>query len=148
MKERIAQIIQKENLTAIQFAKKVGINPSSLSHILSGRNNASLDIIMRIHKSCDDINLNWLIYGEGNMENETEDVHITSNNPHENLINAEDGQAISEYSKENGVSRAYIPSKEVVKQEIRYVEKPLKKITEIRIFFDNGTYETFKPDNN
>jgi len=27
------------------------------------------------------------------------------------------------------------------------VEIPAKKITEIRIFFDNGTYETFKPEN-
>ena len=34
-----------------------------------------------------------------------------------------------------------------VREEIKYVEVPAKKITEIRIFFDNGTYETFKPEN-
>jgi hypothetical protein len=34
--------------------------------------------------------------------------------------------------------------KEIVKQEIRYIEKPSRKITEIRIFFDDNTYETFR----
>lgn len=35
--------------------------------------------------------------------------------------------------------------KEIVKQEIIYKERPPRKITEIRIFFDDNTYETFKP---
>ena len=37
-------------------------------------------------------------------------------------------------------------AKGVVKQEIRYIEKPVRKITEIRIFFDDNTYETFRPE--
>ena len=68
MKERIAQIIQKEDMTAAQFAEKIGISPSSLSHILSGRNNPSLEVVMKIHKACDYISLDWLLYGEGQME--------------------------------------------------------------------------------
>ena len=39
----------------------------------------------------------------------------------------------------------YAP-KEIVREEIKYIEKPARKITEIRIFFDNGTYETFRSD--
>jgi hypothetical protein len=39
----------------------------------------------------------------------------------------------------------YAP-KEIVREEVKYIEKPARKITEIRIFFDNGTYETFRPD--
>ena len=38
------------------------------------------------------------------------------------------------------------PVKEIVKQEIIYKERPPRKITEIRIFFDDNTYETFKPE--
>jgi hypothetical protein len=34
--------------------------------------------------------------------------------------------------------------KEMVKQEMRYIEKLSRKITEIRIFFDDNTYETFR----
>ena len=37
-------------MTAAQFAEKIGISPSSLSHILSGRNNPSLEVVMKIHR--------------------------------------------------------------------------------------------------
>ena len=36
--------------------------------------------------------------------------------------------------------------KEIIREEVKYIEKPHPKITEIRIFFDNGTYEVFKPE--
>ena len=72
MKERITQIMQKEEMTAAQFAEKIGLSPSSLSHILNGRNNPSLDVVMKIHKACSYVNLPWLIYGEGTMEGQPE----------------------------------------------------------------------------
>lgn len=149
MKERIAQIMQNENMTAIQFAKKIGINPSSLSHILSGRNNTSLDIIMKIHKSCEGINLNWLLYGEGAMkENKSADSSYSTLNLFDENSEFPSNDTVNyENRKEIGGVKAEIPVKEIVRQEIKYVEKPSKKITEIRIFFDNGTYETFKPSN-
>ena len=52
----------------------------------------------------------------------------------------------SEYRKEIEPKTSVFPAKEIVREEIKYVEKPARKITEIRIFFDNGTYETFHPD--
>ena len=55
--------------------------------------------------------------------------------------------ASPEYRKENEVKTPLYSPKEIVREEIKYVEVPAKKITEIRIFFDNGTYETFKPEN-
>ena len=50
MKERIQKIMQRESMTAGMFAEKIGISPASLSHILSGRNNPSLDVMMKILK--------------------------------------------------------------------------------------------------
>ena len=50
MKERINQLIVNENLTAAQFAEKVGISPASLSHILNGRNEPTLKVLMKIHE--------------------------------------------------------------------------------------------------
>lgn len=154
MKDRIAQIIQKEGLTAGQFAEKIGTSPASLSHILKGRNNPSLELVMKIHKACDYINLNWLLYGEGEMEadidtfnhlgpesEETEDGLLTS----ESAVFPSEGMSRTEYRKENEVKAPlYIP-KEIVREEVKYIEKPTKKITEIRIFYDNGTYEILKP---
>lgn len=68
MKDRILKIMQKEGLTNAEFAEKIGISTSSLSHIFSGRNKPSLEVVMRIHKACPYVNINWLLYGEGEME--------------------------------------------------------------------------------
>ena len=53
---------------------------------------------------------------------------------------------VSENRKEIALETAQKPTKEIVKQEIIYKERPPRKITEIRIFYDENTYETFKPD--
>lgn len=70
MKDRIIQIMQKEGLSNAEFAEKIGISTSSLSHIFNGRNKPSLDVVMRIHKACPYVNIEWLLYGEGEMEGE------------------------------------------------------------------------------
>lgn len=150
MKERIAQIVQKEGMTAAQFADKIGISPSSLSHILSGRNNPSLEVIMKIHKACDYISLDWLLYGEGEMETDVDSENNIGFSPslfNENSLFPSDVPVSPEYRKENEVKAPPYAPKEIVREEIKYIEKPAKKITEIRIFYDNGTYETFKPEN-
>mgnify|MGYP002287895568 CR=1 FL=1 len=64
MKDRILKVMQKEGLSNAEFAEKIGISTSSLSHIFSGRNKPSLEVVMRIHKACPYININWLLYGE------------------------------------------------------------------------------------
>ena len=149
MKERIAQIIQKEDMTAAQFAEKIGISPSSLSHILSGRNNPSLEVVMKIHKACDYISLDWLLYGEGQMETDVDsdnNIHYTPSLFDENPVNPSKETITLENRKEMALRSTGNTPKEIVKQEIRYIEKPARKITEIRIFFDDNTYETFRPE--
>lgn len=149
MKDRIQQIIQMEGVTAAQFAEKIGVSASSLSHILSGRNNPSLEVVMKIHKTFDYININWLLYGEGDMQTEAEEENIpriTGLTMAENGEILPEGQSGDEYRKEMPLRTPQNAMKEVVREEVKYVEKPAKKITEIRIFFDNGTYETFRPE--
>jgi transcriptional regulator with XRE-family HTH domain len=48
MKDRIKEILDSQGLNATQFAQKVNINVSALSHILSGRNNPSYDALQKI----------------------------------------------------------------------------------------------------
>ena len=130
-------------MTAAQFADKIGISPSSLSHILSGRNNPSLEVVMKIHKACDYISLDWLLYGEGETDNFGSFPGPLFD---EISLFASNGTNVPEYRKEIEVKASTIPPKEIVREEIKYIEKPARKITEIRIFFDNGTYETFRPE--
>lgn len=66
--EKLKKIIEDEGLTASKFAEKIGVQKSSVSHILSGRNKPSLDFILKINKSIENISLDWL------LENNNHDI--------------------------------------------------------------------------
>lgn len=67
MVNRILQILKEENLTASQFADAIDVQRSSMSHILSGRNNPSLDFVHKILKAFPSLNTDWLMFGKGSM---------------------------------------------------------------------------------
>jgi len=71
---RLRLILDKEELTSSQFANIVGYRPSSISHILSGRNKPGFDFIREILKKFDTINPEWLILGRGEMYKTTDNV--------------------------------------------------------------------------
>lgn len=147
MKDRILKIMQKEGLTNAEFAEKIGISTSSLSHIFSGRNKPSLEVVMRIHKACPYVNINWLLYGEGEMEESAPAVTGMDlfTQPFENPKTRPTNRILPILQGERGFQGSLSP-KEIIREEVKYIEKPHPKITEIRIFFDNGTYEVFKPE--
>ena len=64
MYERIQKVLNSSGLSASEFSKKLDIQRSRLSHILSGRNNASLDVIKKINYNFPEYTLEWLINGE------------------------------------------------------------------------------------
>ncbi len=66
-KERIEKIMATEGLNATQFAVEIGIQSSTLSHILNGRNKPSLEVIKRILNRFRAINSDWLMLGIGSM---------------------------------------------------------------------------------
>jgi antitoxin component HigA of HigAB toxin-antitoxin module len=53
-------------LNASAFADKIGVQRSSLSHLLSGRNKPSLDFI-KILDVFPDVDLYWMINGKGSF---------------------------------------------------------------------------------
>lgn len=141
--------MQKDGLSNAEFAKKIGISTSLWSHIVNGRNKPSLDVVMSVYKAYPNININWLLYGDGDMEKSD---YAPSGEPDlfssvsENREFAGGTPISIDFRKENASEMSVLPPKESVKEEIRYIEKPQPKITEIRIFFDNGTYQVFKPE--
>ena len=60
---RIKKIISDNNLSNSEFAEKIGIPKSSVSHLLSERNNPSLDVIIKISEIFEDISTDYLIFG-------------------------------------------------------------------------------------
>ena len=69
MKERIQHIVRAESLTNLQFAQLLDISPAAVTHLLSGRNNPSLDIVVKIARKLPHYNLRWLLLGEGTVYN-------------------------------------------------------------------------------
>ncbi len=65
MKDRISHIIRAKNLTAAEFAVRLGIQPSNVSHLLSGRNNPSLDFVKKLKETFPEYSLDWLVMGVG-----------------------------------------------------------------------------------
>ncbi|MDF1560505.1 MAG: helix-turn-helix transcriptional regulator [Bacteroidales bacterium] len=67
MKNRILNFLQSENKSYAQFAEEIGVQPSGISHILSGRNNPSLDFVMKMLDRYDFLSTDWLLFGRGEM---------------------------------------------------------------------------------
>ena len=61
--KRIEILIQSNNLTASGFAEKIGVQRSSISHIISGRNKPSLEFLIKITEVFPETSLSELVYG-------------------------------------------------------------------------------------
>jgi transcriptional regulator with XRE-family HTH domain len=87
MQAQIQEILIKEGLSSSQFADRIGIQRSSVSHVLSGRNKPGFDFIQKILIAFPEINGDWLITGSGDMYKQKSaykglfDVKSTVENP-------------------------------------------------------------------
>jgi transcriptional regulator with XRE-family HTH domain len=63
--KRLESLLEYYNLNASSFADKIGVQRSSLSHLLSGRNKPSLDFILKILEVFPEVDLYWILNGKG-----------------------------------------------------------------------------------
>lgn len=181
MVERIRLIMEDyAKLSQQDFAARIGISAASLSGVLTGRSQPSNKHVMGIHQAFPEINVNWLLFGEGNMlagkgaseasegenaENglaldlsETQGANDTplfaqSAAPTgANLFTNEMGVSVAQ----NANSATSAPNNKMRGTARMGGNSPLggivmendgRKIKEIRVFFSNGTYESFVPSN-
>ena len=80
---RLKKILEHHQLTASLFADKIGVQRSSISHILSGRNKPSLDFVMKVLHSYPEVDLYWLMNGKGNFPSASkkEALKFSDSNP-------------------------------------------------------------------
>lgn len=144
MKERIMEIMRLEGMTQQEFAAALEISPASLSNIFNGKTNPTNNHVNAIHKRFPQINISWLMFGEGDMYNSPspssvgKDTNSASGSGSLAQNNVDYGTNLTNIANAGGS----VPPGGV-KEYVKYVEKPERKITEIRIFFDDGTFETF-----
>lgn len=67
MLDRIQELLTARELTSSQFADTIGVSRPVVSHILSGRNKPSLEVVQKIVAAFPDLSLAWLLNGEGAM---------------------------------------------------------------------------------
>ncbi|MGK0325027.1 MAG: transcriptional regulator with XRE-family HTH domain [Polaribacter sp.] len=75
---RIKKVMDFHQLSASLFADKIGVQRSSISHILSGRNKPSLDFILKITSEFNDVDIHWLLHGKGSFPKKAEISNPTS----------------------------------------------------------------------
>ena len=124
MKERIIKIMECERMGQAQFASAIGIQRAAMSHIISGRNNPSLDVMTKILHRYPQINPDWLLLGKGEMLRDNTPAMEPADNIAKNrkeLENSEKAWAVS-------------------------VERPSKTVSKIMVFYSDNTYDTFVPE--
>ena len=90
MKDRILQFLTSERISPAEFADKIGVQRSSMSHILNGRNYPSASFIQRMLRAYPLVNPRWLMIGEGPMNigmPDKEEITIASPGPFFNSSN-------------------------------------------------------------
>ena len=70
MKERLLEFLRNENKSSAQLADEIGVQASGISHILSGRNNPSLDFVVKMLEKYQFLSTEWLLFGKGSMYKE------------------------------------------------------------------------------
>lgn len=122
---RVKVIIGHYGLSVSSFADHIGVQRSSVSHLLSGRNKPSLDFVMKLIKAYPEVNLYWLLEGKGRFPSSKNEI---DNTPTLNFK----GDKIEPRRQElqNHVSEIPINSN---KQPIR-----------VLLFYGDGTFESFE----
>ena len=146
MKERIVKIIRDEGISSSAFADILGIQRSSISHILSGRNKPSLDVIQRILRKFPNINSDWLILGIGDMYKSAEKSENTA--VQTTLFDEEPpkyGSKQNNNTKETRQSAIVSPDKQEQNliEQAENIIKQNKQIEKIVIFYTDKTFDYY-----
>ena len=133
MKERLLEFLRSENKTAAQLAEEIDVQPSGISHILSGRNNPSLDFVLKMLETYDYISTEWLLFGKGNMYKDESVQKI-----------ADDSKRVEEDKREDLPEQNSTEKKvDHVLQRNRLNDKEVEKIV---WFYSDKSFEEFFPE--
>jgi transcriptional regulator with XRE-family HTH domain len=147
LNKKIGQVISDSGMSPTAFADKIGVQRSSISHILSGRNKPSLDIIQKVLITFPDIDPNWLIFDN---ENEPETPIARRNTPYIPPVmnKREEVQATLDMSS-NFQKRDTVNTIRPIEKAAAVMQQPsfeAKKVERIVTFYTDGTFRESKPE--
>lgn len=140
--KRLEVILDYYGLNASSFADNIGVQRSSLSHLLSGRNKPSLDFILKILEVYPEVDLYWILNGKGVFPKVSVNQKISSQSSSSDYsanqevvppgIASTDKAVVSEINTNIQDSTA----NELVKES---------EIDKIVIFYKDGTFKSYRP---
>jgi len=141
MKERILEFLRMENKTSAQFAEEIGVQPSGISHILSGRNNPSLDFIIKMLEKYSFLSTDWLLFGKGSMYKEPKMAGLFDNI---DLIETEKPvQKVLITNDSETKDRAKQDKSSILSSAMTGTES--NQVKKIVWFYENNSFEEFYP---
>lgn len=136
-------------MTQQVFANFIELSPASLSSIFNGRTRPTLNIVEAIKKKFPTISIDWLMFGSGPMYADS-DASATDNaglgvsaGGHEPTLDF--GDAPLSPSPFTPTPSPQISQPRTMIVDAKNLDKKQRSITEIRIFYDDQTWETFVP---
>ena len=157
MINRINLILRVKNITAKQFAEEIGIQPSGMSHIMSGRNNPSLEFVSKVIRRYPEIDANWLLLGKGEMYMgvKNEELRMKKEEivneptlfseptpaPVDPLLSAPASEPVPEPSGEEVIDEPW----ENEENEPAPIKNDGRRLVKILFFYDDRTFEEYRP---
>jgi transcriptional regulator with XRE-family HTH domain len=145
--KRLEIILDYYGINASAFADKIGVQRSSLSHLLSGRNKPSLDFILKILDVYPEVDLYWILNGKGSFpKNSSKPIELEPTTNFSPISAATTTKLeVNEdlFSKNNIQETITTPSKHSNEILKNLFEEDIEKIV---FFYKDGTFKTFNPN--
>jgi transcriptional regulator with XRE-family HTH domain len=140
--KRLEIVLDYYGLNASAFADKIGVQRSSMSHLLSGRNKPSLDFVMKILEVFPDVDLYWILIGRGNFPKNDEVVisETKTPSPISNENSSQDLFSEIKFSKNEKTETKVLPESKM--PNFNSEDNEIEKIV---FFYKNGTFKTYSP---
>lgn len=145
--KRLELILDYYNLSASAFADKIGVQRSSLSHLLSGRNKPSLDFILKVIEIFPEVDLYWVLNGKGKFpksEIKSSIVEQTISTPKEDPILQKDSSVDLFSTAVHNTPESQTKPVEC-SHNTAIVSNDDNNIERIVIFYKDGTFRNYKP---
>ena len=151
MKDRIKMIMESQHMTQQTFAQFIQISPATLSSIFNGRTRPTLNMVEAIKNKIPKLSTDWLMFGKEPMYLDSQ-PDVSTQQEQENKESAQqfldfDSPTAPQKEDPEHHFQQSVQGTPKIKAEtvVKYVDKPQRQITEIRIFYDDQTWETFVP---
>lgn len=143
MKERLLEFLKHENKSSAQLAEEIGVQASGISHILSGRNNPSLDFVLKMLEKYQFLSTEWLLFGIGSMYLEARMQNLFD---YEVADTTENGR-IQNTNKQtrNEIDFQNVIKDKLVNGSVQSDYKATSDVVKIVWFYENNSFEEFFP---